>query len=226
MKLSTNKIIVFLFLVIGLLAYTTKVEAQKMEAGLRFMPTISSFSMKNAPGRTVTGEAMIGFGVGGFFGYNFNEHVGIQVELIYSTLSQRYVETDISQEINLGYVNIPLLFSYNTSKSESVNFNFVLGPQLGISAASNIFTERIVGNNHAKGFLKVKSSDIGLAYGAGIDFGLNSSNTLRLSGGFRGVYGLLDISDNSETLISGSYYILDKTSLVTYSVYLGLSMMF
>lgn len=226
MKHSKTSVITFTFIAALLLVCTLKAEAQKMEAGLRFMPTITSFSMKNSTGGTATGEAMIGFGVGGFFAYNFSEHIGIQAEIIYNKLSQKYTEVDLSQDINLGYINIPILFSYNTSKKESVNFNFVIGPQIGISAGSNIFTERTVGENHMPGVLKVKTSDFGLAYGAGVDFGLNKDNTIRLGVGFRGVYGLVDIGDDSQTVVTGSYYILDKTKLTTYSAYLGASILF
>jgi len=44
--------------------------------------------------------------------------------------------------------------------------------------------------------------------------------------GFRGVYGLFDISDDSGTTSTDSYYVLDKTNLKTYSVYAGLSILF
>jgi hypothetical protein len=50
--------------------------------------------------------------------------------------------------------------------------------------------------------------------------------TVKLNVGFRGVYGLLDISDNSKTKATDSYLILDKTNVETYSGYLGLSFVF
>jgi hypothetical protein len=72
----------------------------------------------------------------------------------------------------------------------------------------------------------VRKSDLGLAYGAGVDFGLNATYTTRLGVGFRGVYGLLDISDNNTSTSSDTYYVLDRTHLKTYSAYLGVSFLF
>ncbi len=74
--------------------------------------------------------------------------------------------------------------------------------------------------------LSVKKGDLGLAYGAGFDFGLDPENKIRLGLGFRGVFGLLNISDDSKTQETNSYYVLDKTNIKTYSVYMGLSVLF
>jgi len=52
---------------------------------------------------------------------------------------------------------------------------------------------------------------------------MSPNGNARLAVGFRGVYGLFDISDNSATINTDSYFILDKVHIKTYSVYLGLS---
>jgi hypothetical protein len=74
--------------------------------------------------------------------------------------------------------------------------------------------------------LAVKKGDLGFAYGAGIDFGLNPAKSFRLGIGFRGVYGLFDISDNNRNLNTESYYLLGKTHVKTYSGYAGISYIF
>ncbi|MBK5284842.1 MAG: PorT family protein, partial [Bacteroidia bacterium] len=61
---------------------------------------------------------------------------------------------------------------------------------------------------------------------AGVDFGLNASQTFRLGLGFRGVYGLFDISDNSQTLADDSFYVLDRSHVKTYAGYIGFSLLF
>ena len=200
---------------------------KKGEIGVRFMPTFSSFQMNTSSGGTVQGKVTLGYGVGGFVGFNFTSHVGIQAEVIYSSLTQEYNEQDVKRKINLRYVNIPLLLSLNTGKYKAVNLNVVGGPQLGIGVGSSITTSS---NNDAavnsEALLSVKKSDIGLAYGAGVDFGLNKRYTTRLGLGFRGVYGLFDISDKSKTASTSSYYVLDRTHLKTYAAYIGLSILF
>ncbi len=208
-----------------LFSVTSKANAQKTEFGLRFMPTISALDMKTSSGGTVSGQATFGYGVGAFLGYNFSDHVGIQGEVIYSSTTQKYKEQDRENKINLKYVNIPLLFALNTNKTGQVNFNIVAGPQIGISVGSNVFTSGDNGDN-TQAILDVKKGDLGLAYGAGADFALIQSGALRLGIGFRGVFGLLDISNNNRSTTTNSYYVLDRTHLKTYSAYAGLSFLF
>lgn len=229
MKNRKIKIIRSITVAIALFVCMIGAEAQEnlkeFEVGFRFMPTFSSFDLKNSAGETVKGEGVIGFGFDGFFGYNFSEHFGVQIELIYSSLGQKYVEEDVERQVNLAYFNIPILFSYNTGKTESINFNAVLGPQIGISIGTNLKVNN-TGPSAKEAKLSVKAGDIGFAYGAGVDIGLNQENTIRLGVGFRGVYGLVDISDNSETLVTDTYFVLDKTKLITYSGYIGVSWLF
>jgi Outer membrane protein beta-barrel domain len=203
----------------------TKLEAQKMEFGLRFMPTFSSFEVFTPGNGRQIGDYTNGYGFGATLGYNFTDHIGIQVEAIYSAIGQKYTEVDVERKINLKYVNIPLLLSINTGKSKVVNFNLVGGPQIGISVGSNIFTSKD-GTNNSDAVLSVKNGDLGVAYGAGLDFGVNSARTIRVGLGFRGVQGLFDISDNNATLSTDGYYLLDRSKVKTYAAYAGLSILF
>ncbi|MFN0030990.1 MAG: porin family protein [Flavobacteriales bacterium] len=209
-----------------MLVSTAQMNGQGGEVGLRFMPTISNVSAQTSTGGVIEGEATLGYGIGLMLGYHFNEIVGVQIEGIYNTISQKYVEQDKEHKIKLKYFNIPLLMSLNTGNTKVVNFNIVGGPQIGISVGSSL--ETVNGNNinNEQAVLSVKKGDLGLAYGAGLDFGLNPVNTLRFSIGFRGVYGLFDISDNNRNLATDSYYLLDRTHIKTYSGYIGASFLF
>ncbi len=75
--------------------------AQKGEFGVRFMPTVSSLDVQSSSGGQISGDANVGFGAGIFLGFNFTDHVGIQGEIIYSTLNQKYTEDDVQKEIKL-----------------------------------------------------------------------------------------------------------------------------
>ncbi len=226
MKNLINKTNGILFAWILLTGSISTANAQKAEFGVRLMPTFSTFDLKTSGGNSIKGEVVYGFGVGAFFGFNFTDNVGIQIEGIYNSINQKYKEVDVERKVNLRYVNIPLLLSLNTGKSRAVNLNVVAGPQIGLSVGSSVTTTGSDGVANSKAVLAVKKGDLGLAYGARLDFGLNSSHTVRLGLGFRGVFGLIDISDNSETMTTDSYYILDKTKIKTYSGYLGLSILF
>lgn len=199
---------------------------KKVEIGFRLMPTVSAYDVRTSDGQTVKGEILLGFGAGGFLAYNFSRHVGFQTEVVYNSISQKYSERDYEHKINLRYVNIPLLLSINTSKTKAVNFNLVAGPQLGINVGSNMTTSGPYDESRPEPILAVKKNDIGFAYGAGLDFALNAAHTVRLGIGYRGVLGLIDISDNSQSKTTDSYYVLDRTHLRTHSAYAGLSVLF
>lgn len=222
MKISNDKFKLCITIVALLIAGAFKASAQRGEFGIRFMPTVSSLDLNTSSGGKVTGDATLGYGFGAFLGFNFTEHVGVQVEGIYSKIRQKYKEDDVEHEISLKYFNIPLLLSLNTGKTKMVNFNIVAGPQMGLSVGSSFS----VGSDSSNAVLSVKKGDLGLAYGAGLDFGLNEMKTFRLGIGFRGVYGLFDVSDNSGSTTTESYYILDRTHIKTYSGYIGLSYLF
>ena len=224
MKNIQNKIILSLFGFAIFIMSVSSAYAQRAEFGLRFMPTFTKFDIKTSAGGTIQGEAKLGFGFGALLGFNFNRYVGAQGELIYSTNSQKYKEDGYERQIKLKYLNIPLLLSLNTGKTKIINLNLVAGPQIGVSVGS-----RLLGNNSSdstNAILSVRKGDLGFAYGVGLDFGINEARTARLGLGYRGVYGLFDISDNSRTITTDSYYLLDRTHIKTNAIYIGLSILF
>jgi len=197
----------------------------RWEAGARFLPTFTQFDVRNAEGGVVKGEFVMGYGVGGYIGCNFNKNVGVMGEVLYNSLSQKYEDKGLARKININYVNIPLLLSLNTDRYAPINFNVVAGPQIGINAGADVSGN--TSNNGevdtVKAVLAVKQGDLGVAYGAGIDFG---GRDVRFGLGFRGVYGLLDVSDKSKSKTTGDYYILDRAHVKTYAGYVGVSVMF
>jgi len=215
----------YVFSVMLLSLCFTSAYAQKAEFGLRLMPTFSKFDIQTSSGGVVKGEGQFGLGFGAFLGYNFSDYIGIQGEVIYSTYSQKYRELEIERKVKLQYVNIPLLLSLNTGKSKAVNLNVVAGPQIGISVGSKLFTSGDDGTG-SQGIVSVKKGDLGFAYGAGLDFGLNPARNIRLGIGYRGVIGLFDISDNNNTLVTNSFYVLDRSRVKVNAIYLGFSFLF
>ncbi len=206
---------------------TLKTEAQKKaEFGVRFMPTFTAFDVESSSGGTVEGEVTLGYGGGAFFGFNFNNYIGVQAEVIYTSTSQTFKDNANELKVDLKYVSIPLLLSLNTGKHKTVNFNIVGGPQLGLNAGSKINSSSNDGTGTVTTEVTLKKGDIGFAYGAGIDVGLNTAKTLRLGIGYRGVYGLIDISDDSKNNTTNNYYVLDRSHIVSNSAYVGISIMF
>ncbi len=232
MKELKNKIVTSISIVILLLVGTSNTFAQdiksnkKMELGFRLMPTFTSLDVKTSSGGVVSGSVVLGFGAGIFLGYNFSNHIGVQGEIIYSSISQKFVDVNVERNINLRYINIPILLSLNTNKSKLINLNAVVGPQIGFNVGSRLTMSGSNNANDPKPILSVSKNDIGFAYGAGIDLGFNEERTIRLSLGYRGVIGLLDVSDQSKSITNDSYYVLDRTYIKTNAFYLGLSILF
>lgn len=194
--------------------------------GVRFMPTFSSIELRNSDNNTITGEFVLSYGYGALLGLNFNNHVGLQIEGIYNNLSQKYKDKDLERKIEISYLNFPVLLSLNTGRSNMVNLNIVAGPQFGINLGSKVTTTGSEGVDTVHAVLAVKQGDFGFAYGAGLDFALNKRRNVRFDIGFRGVYGLIDISDDSKTIETDQYYILQKAHIETYSAYAGFLLLF
>jgi hypothetical protein len=190
--------------------------------GVRFLPTFTYLDYRQIDNSTGQATAVVGYGYGGFLGFNLSDHVGLQAEVIYSQLAQQYKIADRVNNIRIDYINIPLLLRLNTGYSKPVNLNFVIGPQFGINVGSAVDVEDN-GNSTTtvQTKLAVKSGDVGIAYGAGLDFSLGGYTKLGL--GFRGVYGLVDVSDNSNNVVTDDYYVLDRTHIKTYAGYIGIS---
>lgn len=203
-----------------------KPEYRPIEPGVRFMQVFTNFDVYNWSGSTVTTELTLSYGVGGFLAVNFNDNWAIQAEGIYNSLTQKSVNGNLERRINLRMLNIPLLLSFNTGKSRDVNLNLVAGPQIGINVGSTVRTSGDSDSTNVQAVFALKKGDLGFAYGAGLDFALDARHTTKLGIGFRGVYGLIDISDKSQSTTTESYYLLDRAHVNTYAGYIGLSVNF
>lgn len=201
---------------------TTGGDYPGFEFGARYMPTFSSFDVRSSSNGVVQGTLTLSHGVGGFMAFNANPHVGFQVEGIYLSMTQKYRDNDLDRTVRLSYMNFPLLLSLNTSKGGPVNLNIVGGPQFGLNVGSSIETSKSGDADTVSAVLAVKAGDIGVAYGAGLEFGLAQGGRLALEIGFRGVYGLIDISDKSQSTTTDQYYVLDRAHVQSYAGYVGL----
>jgi opacity protein-like surface antigen len=196
------------------------IKAQGLYIGARLLPIFSKFDVSQPNGNTFKTSAVVTFGGGGLIGYNFTNHFALQGEVLYSPLAQKYNdELNQSHTVHLDYLNIPLLAVFNTGVDKPVNLNVAIGPQLGINVGSRVDVGSSGDVDTITGVLKVKPADIGFAYGIGLDFG--GAGHLTFDVGYRGVVGLVDISNNSNTLETGQYYILQKSHVSTYAGYVG-----
>jgi hypothetical protein len=194
------------------------------EFGIRYMPTFSSIDLQTYNGDIIKGSVAIGNGLGIMLAYNLTKHIGVQAEANYYQVSQNSQDRNLNREINISYFNVPLLLSVNTDKTTRMNINFVLGPQFGVNVLSNIKTTGVENSDTLHAVIKMNQGDVGLAYGAGLEFAINKNHTYLLDLGFRGFYGLVDV--NSSNTGANNYNIIAKASRKTFGAYLGLTFLF
>src|ERR1041385_3392836 len=103
--------------------------------GFRYMPTISSFDVHTSEG-VANGTFVLSHGFGGFIGVKTSEHFDLQLEIIYLKLAQKFKQNDETNKVELSYVNVPLMFVFNTDLNKPVNFNVCVGPQVGLNTGS------------------------------------------------------------------------------------------
>ena len=122
---------------------------------------------------------------------HISKHFAIQPELIYSAQGAEHITTTTDTQIELNYLNVPIVFQYMTGSG----FRFQGGPQIGIllnaERSINGGTENDIKNSITK-------ADLGLL--AGISY------VTKLGLGFdaRYVYGLTDIAKEDNTAGLGS----------------------
>jgi len=194
------------------------------EFGIRFLPTFTSLSFNTSEGGVVEGSGDLNYGYGVMFGLNFSKNVGLVAEIDYLDISQKYKDRELERQVHLNYLNIPVLLSLNTNKTKPVNLNVVIGPQFGINVGSSVSTTDNNNGNTVHATLAVKEGDVGIVYGAGFEFALNRRHTFRLDLGFRGMYGLVDIS--SDVTGPNTYNVLIHASRRSYGGCLGLTLAF
>lgn len=194
----------------------------KLEFEIRLMPSFSSFALRTYSGSSVSVHTGQSFACLFAVAYYFTKHVGVEMGVGYNSFSGNYQDGYMERRINLKYLNIPLLASFSTNRSLPVNFNVVVGPQIGFDAGSNaqLMDDRQV--DSLRGVFALKKTDLGLAYGAGLDFSFSEQQTLHIGIGFRGVYGLMHVNNDRKQLEEGAYYILDDKNIETYAGYLVL----
>jgi len=201
-----------------------KSELRHVEFGIRYMPTFSSVDFNTYDNGVVQGEFVLSHGFGIMTALNFTKNIGIQAEVNYYQSTQQYKDRGFTNDVTINYLNIPVLLSLNTNKEAPVNLNIVAGPQFGLNVGSKFESSGSNGADTVKAVVALRKGDIGFAYGAGLEFALNSSHTVRLDLGYRGFFGLVNM-DSSENK-DGTYNVIVSASRKTYGGYAGLTFLF
>ncbi|MCD6017306.1 MAG: hypothetical protein K0S53_427 [Bacteroidetes bacterium] len=196
------------------------------EFGVRYMPTFSTLRFRNQYDNEIQGEVSLSHGFGIMLGANLSKNIGLQAELSYLEISQRYKDQNLERKVDVSYLNIPILLSLNTDKTRIVNLNFVAGPQFGVNIGSSISSSSNENTETVRATVGASGTDIGVAYGTGLEIALNKMHTVRLDFGYRGFYGLVDGNADQTSKNPDTYNVLIRTSRQTQAAYAGLTLCF
>lgn len=205
-------------------AQTEETELKRVEFGLRYMPTFIKLDLRDSKGNDIPGSVSFQQGFGVMLGVNVNTHIGVQVEVNYAQISQKYKDVDVNRKVKIRYVNVPLLLSLNTSKSKQFNLNVVAGPELGFNTGADLSSNGTGGSDTLNAVLVLKKGNIGLAYGAGLEFALNPNHTVRFDLGYRGFYSFVDVTTKTNSV--DSYNAVVKIPRARNGAYVGLTVQF
>jgi len=205
---------------------TEKSGLKRAELGMRYMPTFASMSLRTSNGDVIKGELTLSHGYGIIMGFNISKNIGTQGEVNYLEITQKYKDQNLNRQVKVSYLSIPVLLSLNTNKTSMVNVNFVAGPQFGINLGSSIETSGTGNAETIHAVVGASGTDVGLAYGTGLEIALNKLYTFRIDLGYRGFYGLVDGSSTQSSSNPDTFNVIVRASRQTHAAYLGVTWCF
>jgi hypothetical protein len=195
-------------------------DLKMVEVGFHYMPTFYSLDFNSEEGGVIHGSVTLSHGFGGMLAINLSPHIGFQGEVDYYKATQKYKDQSVSNEVNIKYLDIPLLLSLNTNKMARLNLNAVVGPQFGINVGSDFSSS----GSASTAEVAVKKGDIGAAYGAGVEFVLDEGRNVRLDLGYRGFYGFVNMDADKSG--EGTYNVVVSANRKTNAAYVRLTFLF
>lgn len=163
--------------------------AQGVSGGLKAGLNLANQTF-SGHGYTTSPSFLPGVHAGVYLTAMFSEHIGLQPELLYSGQGAK----SGNEKLKLTYIALPVLFRFNVNNVVS----FHAGPQFGILASA----KDKVGSTSIDIKDELKSSDVSVAAGVGIDL------PVKLNFNFRFIKGLSDINDSDNSDITMKNYTL------------------
>ena len=165
--------------------------SQSIDLGVKAGVNFSSINYDNVASSSITG-----FQAGVFAGIKFSDKLGVQADVLYSKQGAELTVSNVLQQIDLSYVNVPIVLKYYVFQG----LNIQVGPQFGFVIDDNI-KEILAGQVDAK------SADVSGVVGLGYDLPLGLRVDARYNFGFSDVLdgiipGETDKGDSSNKVFS------------------------
>jgi hypothetical protein len=178
----------------------SNMNAQEVSFGVKAGTNFSTITGDDTDGL----KTRVGFHVGGVAEIMFNEKIGIQPELLFSSVGAKYKESydilDVNVEATsvtvLNYLTLPIMGKYFVTDGVSLEF----GPQLGILLSANEDYEVSGGGESESGDEDIKDYVTPLDFGLNIGAGYKFDNGLNFAA--RYYFGLSNINDFSDDVDS------------------------
>lgn len=164
---------------IAIVAGAAPAQAQAAK-GLKAGVTMMTFTGSDTEVVGVSPDYRMGFAFGAYTSYAISPNLSFQPEAYYAMKGAKYEDGGDSLEFKLNYLDIPLLLKMQPATSKAF---FYAGPNVGINLSAKVKAES-GGLSVEEDIEDIKSLDLGLTLGAGMNFSqfsLEARYTLGLS---------------------------------------------
>lgn len=204
---------------------TTIPSVSGFHIGAKYLPVFSDLDIATGRG-TVTADGRVAHGFGIDFNYYFTNFFGMHLEVNNTRFEYTFNDGDRETRVNLDYINVPLLASYNTNLGRTINWNIAAGPYIGINTGAGVETTGGSTNGTTTGtataVIHVRPADIGLAYGTGFDVGIGETQWMHIRIGYRGTAGLVELANNRAEVSEDEFnVVISRSRMMTNGAYLG-----
>ncbi len=165
-----------LFTALSILFIGNEVNAQHTNIGIK--GGLNAFTIKTDNDGNL--DTKIGYHIGLIGHIHISDQFALQPELVYSVQGTQYTEAGEEFNLNLNYINVPLMFQYMFDNG----FRLQAGPQLGFLASANVE----VNDNDTD--VKDSFESVDLSLGIGASYVNPSSNfgvDVRYNAGFTNI---------------------------------------
>jgi hypothetical protein len=182
-----ENVIAMIVVVACAMAFVSPIQAQKKtEIGVK-----GGLGFANLTGDVSDNKSMLCFGGGGLFRFSPSPQFSIQPEVLLVLKGAKYEDGYDSEKVKLTYIEVPVLAMYRPPTGGKVSPSFFAGPAISLLISAKAGDEDIKD--------EMNSTDLGLVFGAGVDFETGAKGKISLDGRYTmGISNIVkDSSDNS-----------------------------
>ena len=119
-------------------------------------------------------DAKIGFALGGFLTFNISGDFSVQPELLFVQKGTKWSDGDAKAVFRLTYLEIPILAKYSFAVGTNMKASVFAGPALALKVGATTYVE-VGGESITEDLDEAKGMDLGLAFGAGMEWPLGNN---------------------------------------------------